>query len=265
MEAKILLDNMWQDYLSLNPLAKRIFDLFIEQGEEVINDHIALRTFEGDKTGINIIARQFLESGYEFKDEYHFEKKKLYARHLEHKNPDLPKVFISELKVRELSENTQDKIKKFIDEIDSTFTSKDNFLYSGRPWNLSYSDYEQLLNESEYAAWMSAFGFRPNHFTVSVNRLKNFKTVEDVNKFLKQHKISLNTSGGEIKGGPEEFLAQSSTLANSVKVKFSDQEAEIPSCYYEFALRYPMDNGDLYNGFVAKSADKIFESTDRQS
>jgi hypothetical protein len=38
---------------------------------------------------------------------------------------------------------------------------------------------------------------------------------------------------------------------------------EIPGCYYEFAKRYPDADGKLYSGFIAKSADKIFESTDR--
>ncbi|MEJ2595547.1 MAG: DUF1338 domain-containing protein, partial [bacterium] len=36
----------------------------------------------------------------------------------------------------------------------------------------------------------------------------------------------------------------------------------IPSCYYEFARRYPDASGKLYGGFIAKSADKIFEITD---
>ncbi len=31
----------------------------------------------------------------------------------------------------------------------------------------------------------------------------------------------------------------------------------------EFAHRYPLPNGNLFQGFVAKSADKIFESTNR--
>ena len=45
-------------------------------------------------------------------------------------------------------------------------------------------------------------------------------------------------------------------------VKFDEGTLQIPSCYYEFALRYPMTNGELYMGFIASSADKIFESTD---
>jgi hypothetical protein len=44
-------------------------------------------------------------------------------------------------------------------------------------------------------------------------------------------------------------------------VQFTDGTRNIPSCFYEFARRYPMANGQLYGGFVAASADKIFEST----
>ncbi len=58
------------------------------------------------------------------------------------------------------------------------------------------------------------------------------------------------------------LLEQSSTLADKVSVAFSDGELAIPSCFYEFALRYPKADGELYTGFVAASADKIFESTD---
>ena len=50
-------------------------------------------------------------------------------------------------------------------------------------------------------------------------------------------------------------------MADKVVVNFTDGDVEIPSCFYEFARRYPMDNGQLYTGFVAASADKIFEST----
>ncbi len=36
------------------------------------------------------------------------------------------------------------------------------------------------------------------------------------------------------------------------------------SRFDEFARRYPAADGRLYSGFVAKSADKIFESTDKR-
>ena len=47
-------------------------------------------------------------------------------------------------------------------------------------------------------------------------------------------------------------------------MKFDDGSKVIPCCYYEFARRYPLPNGNLFQGFVAKSADKIFESTNRR-
>ncbi len=71
----------------------------------------------------------------------------------------------------------------------------------------------------------------------------------------------LNTIGGEIKGGESVFLAQSSTMADKITLAFSDTSLTIPSCFYEFAQRYAMPDGELYQGFVEASADKIFEST----
>jgi len=37
----------------------------------------------------------------------------------------------------------------------------------------------------------------------------------------------------------------------------------VPSCYYEFAKRYADKSGEIYQGFVTTSADKIFESTNK--
>jgi hypothetical protein len=122
--------------------------------------------------------------------------------------------------------------------------------------------YETLRKESEYAAWVYVYGFRANHFTVSINGLKKYDTIQKVNQFLKDSGFIINSSGGEVKGTPEELLEQSSIMAGILPVKFKEGTFEIPSCYYEFAMRYPDADGKLYSGFIAKSADKIFESTD---
>ena len=119
-----------------------------------------------------------------------------------------------------------------------------------------------MRQESEYAGWLYINGFRANHFTVNINALKKYDTIEKVNTFLKQKGFALNDSGGEIKGTPAELLQQSSIKSGMITMKFTEGEMEVPGCYYEFAQRYPDSNGKLYNGFIAKSADKIFESTD---
>ena len=107
-------------------------------------------------------------------------------------------------------------------------------------------------------------GFCPNHFTISVNHLEGYKSLEEVNALIKKNGFKLNESGGEIKGSPDDLLEQSSIIADLCAVDFSGESHEVPSCYYEFAKRYEISEGEMYQGFIAKSADKIFESTNLQ-
>ncbi|WP_107850625.1 DUF1338 domain-containing protein [Oceanimonas marisflavi] len=256
-----LFDALWQHYLTVTPSALKIHDL-LGGGKAIVNDHVAFRTFNHPKLGLDKLAAHFLALGYEQKGEYHFEAKKLYARHYEHADPTAPKVFISELLLEQCSSELQRIVAGLVDQVNEQLPGHKDFLYSGAPWTLSHADYKTLLVESEYAAWLAAYGYRANHFTVSVNHLEGFDTLEAVNSALKQAGFRLNDTGGEIKGSPDVLLEQSSTLADTALVRFTDGEAELPSCFYEFALRYPKPDGSLYTGFVAASADKIFESTD---
>jgi hypothetical protein len=98
---------------------------------------------------------------------------------------------------------------------------------------------------------------------VFVNVLRKYSDLRQLNEFLKSRGFVLNASGGEVKGAKDVCLEQSSTLANNIAVAFCDGTLTIPACYYEFAKRYPLPTGELYQGFVAASADKIFESTSR--
>ncbi|ALU45557.1 DUF1338 domain-containing protein [Pseudoalteromonas rubra] len=257
-----LFEKLWNNYLEVTPSAVKVHELLgSTQQDDVINDHIALRTFNHEKIGLEKLAAHFKAVGYKECGEYHFEAKKLYAKHFEHSDPTKPKVFISELLVEKCSPELQTIVDALVEQIDETAVTAENFLYSGTHWQVSHETYKQLLAESEYAAWMAAWGYRANHFTVSINHLSNFETIEAVNQALKDAGFELNASGGEIKGSPEVLLEQSSTLADQHAVAFSDGEFSIPSCFYEFALRYNKPDGEIYTGFVAASADKIFEST----
>lgn len=256
-------ESLWKQYTHLNPQAEKIHKLFTSRGEKVINDHIALRTFNTKKLGMRNIINVFFDNGYQICDEYDFEQKKLDAIHLENKdNPELPKVFISELRTELFSTRLQEIIAKIDEQVSHGEILSDGFIFSGRTWNLTFEDYIQLLQESEYAAWTAAYGFRANHFTVSLNHLTTFFNLQDLNSFLLENGIILNESGGLIKGSPEQLLEQSSTMAPPVKMEFDHSTHIIPGCFYEFAKRYPLpESGRLFQGFIAKSADKIFEST----
>ncbi|MDQ5920783.1 MAG: hypothetical protein QG673_839 [Pseudomonadota bacterium] len=259
-----LLSNLWSQYVTESPASLEIYNLFSREGETIINDHIALRTFDDERVNIAKLGSFFEELGYQECGEYHFEVKKLYAKHYEHKYDELqPKIFISQLLTKQFSSFVQGAIKSMVDAIPLQKLSSSDLLFSGALWGeLDYTVYQQLLAESEYAAWLYVFGFRANHFTLLVNKLQRFNTIELVNQFVKGHGYPLNSSGGEIKGTSAELLEQSSTMANKVPVKFKQGTFEVLNSYYEFAKRYPMHNGKLYQGFIATSADKIFESTD---
>lgn len=258
-----LFASLWQDYVEITPSADQVHQL-LSEGKSIINDHVAFRTFDIEKVNLDKLAAHFLALGYVEKGQYNFEQKKLNAKHFEHPDTEQPKVFISELKVSEFSEPAQKVIQRIVDVIPADLVTSRDFLCSGRNWDISSQDYELLLAESEYAAWMAVWGFRANHFTVSLNHMPHFQALADVNSKLKEAGFSLNTSGGEIKGGPDVHLAQSSIMADSIEVEFVDGKRKIPSCFYEFAERFTLPNGELYQGFVAASADKIFESTNAQ-
>lgn len=260
-EFSIHLKKMWADYCKLNPQAKAVYEALTGTGEEIVNDHIAFRTFSDSRLNVDVLSSLLLNYGYKQVGAYEFTEKKLKAKHFEHIDICLPKVFISEFDLTQSSAFLQEVVKNSIDQIDITKANDLSFLYSGRPWLASYQIYNKLLQESEYAAWVYAHGFRPNHFTVYVNYLKKLNRMEDLNLFLTEKGFVLNTSGGAIKGSPAVFLEQSSTMANLIPVSFQEGVFDIPACYYEFAKRYPTKSGELFQGFVAESANKIFEST----
>jgi len=264
MEYTKIIHKLWDIYREQNPSVQRVYDLFVAHGEDVVNDHIAFRTFDDDRVNIEVLSRPFRESGYVAKGEYRFEEKKLFAKHYEHReDADAPRVFISQLLTSEFSEDLQKIVKQCVDAVPAERLSGNDLIYSGNLWGPpSYDIYMKLKEESEYAAWLYVYGFIANHFTVSINHLRAFPGIEDVNRMLKENGFRLNDSGGDVKGTPEQLLEQSSIRAEPVKVRFSQGEKEIPGCYYEFAKRYPGPGGGLFSGFIAGSADKIFESTD---
>jgi Domain of unknown function (DUF1338) len=262
MTASELLAHLWNDYITSTPQALRIHQLLGSRGEALRNDHVALRSFAAAGLGVAALARPFEAAGWQPREPYRFDDKHLNARYWQHPDPNLPKVFISELVVEELSPAAQGLIAGLLEQVPAGFAERADLPWAGRPWRLTHATYQQLLEESEYAAWMAAFGFRVNHFTVDVGALQTFASLPELTAFLQASGFALNASGGVIKGTPAERLEQASTLADSIAVSFEDGAFSLPSCYYEFACRYPLPNGELFRGFVPASANRIFESTD---
>ena len=255
--------SLWHQYTSITPQARDINQMFINLGEVPVNDHVAFRTFSHSPISLEKLEPMLLSLGFIYFDEYHFHQKHLFARSYIHPL-DNTKVFLSHILWQELSEASQHILMPYISKIDRD-TAPD--FTSGRLWPMpSFSEYEALKKESEYAAWLLAWGLRANHFTIYINALNKYSDIEKVVSLLKNQGFVLNAQGGEIKGSARQGLRQTSTMADEFSLEFSDgKKTCISSCYYEFSQRFnPEDtssNEGLYQGFVVSSANDIFEST----
>lgn len=252
---------LWEQYIEITPQAQRIHELFRSAGETLVNDHVAFRTFGHSPIDLDHLQGPILSLGYQPFDEYRFEQKKLRARSYIHKDTEA-KLFVSELEWYRLSNSVHPLIENYLSQL-SQVPDDISILSVGRIWQMpDYQDYERLQEVSEYAAWLSIWGLRANHFTLYVNAMKVFDNLQKVVDFLQANQFELNSEGGLIKGTEDDLLIQSSTMADQVDVMFPNVGYKsVASCYYEFAQRFPDQNGKIYQGFVPNNADKIFEST----
>ena len=283
-----ILKDLFHTYLKRVPNVKKITQAMIDHKmissqEEIINDHIAFRTIGVEQLGIQSFEKIFLKHGYTKIDAYFFESKKLNAYWYAPPSPEYPKVFISELRVHDLSETAQKIISKYTDLVSSDPLDAVNledaeqiahFLKTPL-WILpSIEDYETLLKESEYAAWVIYNRYYLNHYTISVHELPApYNELQNFNDFLKSIGIKLNNSGGEIKTSADGLLLQSSSVAEQIQANFQFHKTKyIAGSYVEFAQRKLLPeyahlpeevikSSHRREGFEAGNADKIFEST----
>lgn len=283
-----VLNGLMRRYSERVPDVKTIIDAMvqkgiIENGSQIENDHIAFRTMGVPQLGVQSFEKIFLHYGYEKREHYFFEGKKLDAWWYSPPRPTDPRIFVSELRVDDLSSETQQIIKSYTDEVTSDPADHldldngrevDEFLHKPLWRTPTVSDYQTLLKESEYAAWVIYNRYYLNHFTISVHNLsQGYNTVADFNQFLESIGIKLNTSGGKIKTSPDGGLIQSSTVAEMIDAQFANGETlRISGSYVEFAERKilpefqnlptsEITKKHRRDGFEAGNADKIFEST----
>lgn len=287
-----ILDGLMRRYSERVPDVKRIVRHMCHEGlidheSDIENDHIAFRTMGVPQLGIQSLEKIFLHCGYQRRDPLHFESKHLDAYWYAPPSDKYPRVFISELRVGDLSPAAQQIITSYTNEVASDPVNAlnlddgaivDHFLHQPLWHTPTWHDYQTLASESEYAAWVIYNRYYLNHFTISVHNLPEpYHTVARFNAFLESHGIELNDAGGKIKTSPDGLLIQSSTVAEMVDAEFSDgaggiEKHRISGSYVEFAERrvLPEYTGlhaseikrcHRRDGFEAGNADKIFEST----
>ena len=281
----IILESLFDIYSNRVPDVKKITSALIESNiisnqSEIVNDHIAFRTMGVEFLGIQSLEKIFLHHGYVKKDFYSFKTKKLNAFWYSNSDENMPRIFISELKVNDLSENSRRIISKYtdqvtedpVDKLDLSNANEVISFLSNPLWSLpSLNDFNDLLKETEYGSWVIYNRYYLNHYTISVHELiDQYNTLEKFNAFVTKIGIKLNDSGGVIKESKDGLLLQSSSVANKVKANFTEGSSLISGSYVEFAERKilpkysnvseikPIHRRD---GFETSNADKIFEST----
>lgn len=264
MSALAFFDHLWQDYLRLCPQAAGIHTLFRHDNAVITNDHVALRTFRHHPISRQALEPLLLDLGYLRFEPYRFPDKHVEAWSYIHRQPEVPRVFFSELDINALSLANARRLRRLLDHLPESITHEHSVFWAGRLWPMpSWEDYRALQAESSYAAWLSAVGLHANHFTMAVHSLERPHTMEEVVARVQAAGFTFNDDGGLIKGSPSQLLEQASTLANRQHFTFAEgDEHEIPTCYYEFARRHPDARGLLYEGFVNESARHLFTSTD---
>ena len=258
----------------------------IQSPDEIENDHIAFRTMGVPNLGLASFEKIFTHYGYEKRDEFNFIEKKLTAFWYSPpagENQNLPRIFVSELRVDELSEEARRIIRTYTDTITSDPVDAldlddagavDRFLHQPLWRTPTLADYQTLLAESEYAAWVIYNRYYLNHFTISVHNLKpGYNTIDAFVAFLADRGFRLNSAGGTIKVSPDGGLRQASTVAQMIDAEFAGGDVfRIAGSYVEFAERrvlpefqhVPADQVGRQHrreGFETGNADKIFEST----
>lgn len=225
---------MWRDYTAITPQAERIHRLLTQRGEILCNDHIALRTFGAPAIGLTALAQPFEALGWRAGDHHCYADKPLRACAWRPPGPGMPQLVISELVVGELSPTAQAVIDGLLAQLPATGEA---WATAGRPWQLSHAAYEALAAESEYAAWVAAFGARVHHIAVDVASLSTFPDLAALTAFLIEHGFALDPAEPARPGSPSQHLEQVRTRVDAVTVGFTEISARIPSCYYEFARR----------------------------
>ncbi|MBI3297918.1 MAG: DUF1338 domain-containing protein [Elusimicrobia bacterium] len=272
-----LLDGLWARYRSRLEPVRRYEALVERHGGIFRNDHIAFRTlaWQDPAAGIFSISRLFEALGYSAAGCYEFPDKKLSSIHYRHRNPLMPKLFISQLKTWELSDPARAVVGRTMaghrpppgDDLLSK-PSLDAYLrhFAERPWPAPpKADVETLERESQFGAWVLVHGYDVNHFTASVDS-HGCEALSDIEKTVAALRAEGVTMKAEIEGERGSALRQSSTTAAVLPVQTAEGTMDWTYAYFELAERPARPNpktGELerFEGFFGAQAANLFDVT----
>ncbi|MEQ1919504.1 MAG: hypothetical protein ABL955_09905, partial [Elusimicrobiota bacterium] len=188
-----LFDGLWHEYRGRVDYARTYEDILRRCGGNFRNDHLAFRTFatQAPWSGIAAIARPFEALGYRAAGAYDFPDKKLTSIHFAPPSQSLPKIFISELRVWELSPKAREIIRRSTGKSAPGLSDGELAALAELPkiggrarekllrrWSAQFArrwpapvaaGVTALERESQFGAWTLLHGHTVNHFTAAVH------------------------------------------------------------------------------------------------
>ncbi|HVE12926.1 MAG TPA: DUF1338 domain-containing protein [Elusimicrobiota bacterium] len=293
--AQVLLDELWAGYRARVPYVGVYERLVRGARTAFVNDHVAFRTFagQGPAGGIASVARVFEALGFVAEACYAFPDKKLSAVHLRHRDPALPKAFVSELRTWELPPPARRVVQRALKLARPALSDEDlaglarpaalsapararllrrAVAHFSRPWPApAKADVLALDRESQYAAWTLLHGRTVNHFTASVDS-HGPGPLSDIEKTVAALRAAGVPMKGEIEGKRGSKLRQSATAAAEYPAEIRDRgrRARLPwtYAYFELAERGFVKDPETgarkrFEGFLGGQASQLFEMTKR--
>jgi hypothetical protein len=289
-----LFDRLWARYRERVSHVRAYERLIAAHGARFTNDHVAFRTLASDErpSGIFTLARLFEALGYRAAGCYGFPDKHLGSLSFEHARPELPKLFISELKTWELSPPSRKIVarharvqrpalaQKLLDQLHDLarlsaaqrvklLATVDQYI-ARLPWpRPTRKDVLALDEESQFGAWVLVNGHEVNHFTASVDS-HGVATLDDIDKVQAAMLAAGIPMKPHIEGAKGSKLRQTSTeavvLPTAVRVGSRTVEMPWTYAYFEIAERPLLvdpvsGRPERYHGFVDAQATHLFDMT----
>ncbi|ADO75909.1 DUF1338 domain-containing protein [Stigmatella aurantiaca] len=245
-DASRLLELLWNRYAAEVPFARTFVQL---SGGSFRNDHVALRSLARLGGGIALFERVFERLGWKRAGEYTFPETHLAAIYMAHPE-GLPRVFLSELKAEELSPRARELLAALPEDPPPPEPVEALAEWFRAPPPPREAALLELEKESQYGAWLLAFGRKVNHFTGSV---------DDVEAWQQRMREAGVPMKKEIEGERGGALRQTATHASPLTVALQEGGSRAwPYAYFEIAQRAPH-----FDGFLGPQARALFEMTRR--
>ena len=244
-----LLSLLWDRYAAEVPPARTFSELY---GGSFRNDHVAFRSLARPGGGIALFQRVFEPLGWRPAGAYAFPDAHLDALYLAHP-AGLPRVFLSELRAAELSPGSQALLARLPADPEpppAGAAPEALAAWFAAPPPPSGDALLALEAQSQYGAWLLAFGRKVNHFTGAV---------EDIDAWVARMQAAGVPMKAEIEGAPGTALRQTATRAHPLQVPLAEGGSRPwPYAYFEIAQRAPG-----FDGFLGPQARALFDMTKR--